>query len=308
MIETHGLTKYYGSLAALENLDLLVEQGDIFGFIGPNGAGKTTTMRILATLLEPTRGSASINGMDVCKRGRDVRKVVGYMPDFMGVYDDLKVFEYLEFFAAAFGLPRARRKAVIDDVLELTDLTVKRASPVDALSRGMQQRLQLARVLIHDPKVLILDEPASGLDPRARIEIRELLCELKQMGKTIMISSHILSELEEMCDHVGIIEHGQLVFSGTMEDIRSRMGLHVQFRVRVAGDVQRAAEVLGSLPQIADVRAAQDFLDVTFKDEEPSDGLIARTLVRAGIDVISLIPKQLKLDDAFLQLTKGIVH
>ncbi len=308
MIETHGLTKYYGSLAALENLDLVVEQGDIFGFIGPNGAGKTTTMRILATLLEPTRGSAAVNGMDVCKRGRDVRKVVGYMPDFMGVYDDLKVFEYLEFFAAAFGLPRANRKAVINDVLELTDLTVKRASSVDGLSRGMQQRLQLARVLIHDPKVLILDEPASGLDPRARIEIRELLCELKRMGKTIMISSHILSELEEMCDHVGIIEHGHLVFSGTMEEIRSRMGLHVQFRVQVAGDVRQAADLLSALPQIADVRTAEGYLDVTFKDEEPGDGLIARTLVRAGIDVISLVPKQLKLDDAFLQLTKGIVH
>jgi len=308
MIETRGLTKYYGSLAALENLDLVIEDGDIFGFIGPNGAGKTTTMRILATLLEPTRGSAAVNGMDVCRRGRDVRKVVGYMPDFMGVYDDLKVFEYLEFFAAAFGLPRARRKAVIDDVLELTDLTVKRASSVDALSRGMQQRLQLARVLIHDPKVLILDEPASGLDPRARIEIRELLRELKQMGKTIMISSHILSELEEMCDHVGIIEHGHLVFSGTMEEIGSRIGVHVQFRVQVSGDMHQAANLLRSLPQIADVQTAEKYLDVTLKDGDPNEGLIARTLVRAGIDVVSLVPKQLRLDDAFLQLTKGIVH
>jgi len=308
MIETRGLTKFYGSLAALTNLSLKINEGDIFGFIGPNGAGKTTTMRILATLLEPSRGQAFINGMDVGRQGRAVRKMVGYMPDFMGVYDDLKVFEYLEFFAAAFGLERSKRKAVIGDVLELTDLTVKRASPVDGLSRGMQQRLQLARVLIHDPKVLILDEPASGLDPRARIEIRELLVELKRMGKTIMISSHILSELEEMCDHVGIIEHGQLVFSGTMDEIRDRMGLHSQFRVTVAGDLQQAADVLGSLPQVAEVKRLDKALDVTLADGEGLDGLIARTLVKAGIDLVALVPRQLKLDDAFLQLTKGIVH
>jgi ABC-2 type transport system ATP-binding protein len=308
MIETRGLTKYYGPLAALTNLSLKINEGDIFGFIGPNGAGKTTTMRILATLLEPTAGQAFINGMDVCKRGREVRKMVGYMPDFMGVYDDLKVFEYLEFFAAAFGLERSKRKAVISDVLELTDLTVKSASAVDGLSRGMQQRLQLARVLIHDPKVLILDEPASGLDPRARIEIRELLRELKRMGKTIMISSHILSELEEMCDHVGIIEHGSLIFSGTMEEIRQRMGLQAKFRVQVVGDMQRAADLLGALPQIAEVLRGEAHLDVTFRDGQPTDGLIARTLVLAGIDVVAIVPKQLKLDDAFLQLTKGIVH
>ena len=308
MIETKGLTKFYGTLAALKDLDLQIGGGEIFGFIGPNGAGKTTTMRILATLMEPTRGQAFIDGLDVRRRGRDVRRRVGYMPDFIGVYDDLKVFEYLEFFAAAFGLGRAKRRGVIADVLELTDLVVKQTSPVDGLSRGMQQRLQLARVLIHDPKVLILDEPASGLDPRARIEIRELLQELRSMGKTIMISSHILSELEEMCDHVGIIEHGKLVFSGTMDEIRARMGLKTQFRVEVAGDGGRAAELLAALPQIARVESFDHHLDVTFRDGEPCDGLIARTLVRAGVDVISLVPKQLKLDDAFMELTKGIVH
>jgi ABC-2 type transport system ATP-binding protein len=230
------------------------------------------------------------------------------MPDFMGVYDDLKVFEYLEFFAAAFGLARGRRKAVITDVLELTDLTVKRASPVDGLSRGMQQRLQLARVLIHDPKVLVLDEPASGLDPRARIEIRELLRELKSMGKTIMISSHILSELEEMCDNVGIIEEGRLIFSGTMDEIRERMGLHASFRVGVVGDPKKAADLLAALPQVSGVEQDEEHLDVSFRDGQPCDGIIARTLVQAGIDVISIVPKQLKLDDAFLQLTQGIVH
>jgi len=308
MIETRGLTKYYGPLAALSDLTLQINEGDIFGFIGPNGAGKTTTMRILATLLEPTRGQAFIHGLDVTTNGLKVRRMVGYMPDFMGVYDDLKVYEYLEFFAAAFGLVRSKRKAVIGDVLELTDLTVKRSSPVDGLSRGMQQRLQLARVLIHDPKVLILDEPASGLDPRARIEIRELLCELKRMGKTIMISSHILSELEEMCDHVGIIESGKLIFSGTMSEISARMGLTLKFSVRVVDDTEAAANVLRSLPEIADVQETSSGLEVAFVEGLPGDGLIARSLVRAGIDVISIVPKQLKLDDAFLQLTKGIVH
>jgi len=308
MIETRGLTKYYGPLAALTDLSLQINEGDIFGFIGPNGAGKTTTMRILATLLEPTRGQAFINDLDVGKNGLKVRRMVGYMPDFMGVYDDLKVYEYLEFFAAAFGLDRSKRKSIISDVLELTDLTVKRSSPVDGLSRGMQQRLQLARVLIHDPKVLILDEPASGLDPRARIEIRELLRELKRMGKTIMISSHILSELEEMCDHVGIIESGRLIFSGTMAEISARMGLSLKFSVRVVGDAEAAADVLRSLPEIADVQVSGDGLDVALREGVTGDGLIARTLVRAGIDVVAIVPRQLKLDDAFLQLTKGIVH
>ena len=266
MIDIKRLTKYYGNLGALVDLDLQIAEGDIFGFIGPNGAGKTTTMRILATLLQPTRGQAFINGVDVLREGKKVRRLVGYMPDFMGVYDDLKVFEYLEFFAAAFGIERSKRKAVIDGVLELTDLAGKRTTAVDNLSRGMQQRLGLARVLIHDPKALILDEPASGLDPRARIEMRVLLRELKQMGKTIMISSHILSELEEMCDQVGIIEHGKLVFQGTIEDIRSRMGVSSKLRVRVAADPARAAEVLLALPAVREVTQQGDQLLVILQD------------------------------------------
>ena len=274
MIETKNLTKNFGNLTAVDDLNLTIQDGDIFGFIGPNGAGKTTTMRILVTLLEPTRGKASINGLDVSRHGKKVRRLVGYMPDFMGVYDDLKVFEYLEFFAAAFGIERKKRKSIVEGVLELTDLQSKRSVTVDSLSRGMQQRLGLARVLIHDPKVLILDEPASGLDPRARIEIRELLRELKRMGKTIMISSHILSELEEICDHIGIIEHGRLVFSG----------------------------------QIRQVQVFGDYIAVTFREGKDGDGIIARTLVNADLDIVSIQPERLKLDDAFLQLTKGVVH
>jgi ABC-2 type transport system ATP-binding protein len=308
MIETKKLTKNFGNLVAVSNLDLHIGAGDIFGFIGPNGAGKTTTMRILVTLLEPTSGSAFIDGLDVAKKGKEVRRRVGYMPDFMGVYDDLKVFEYLEFFAAAFGIEYHKRQAIVDGVLELTDLVSKRSAPVDSLSRGMQQRLGLARVLIHDPKVLILDEPASGLDPRARIEMRELLRELKRMGKTVMISSHILSELEEICDTIGIVEHGQLVFSGSMAEIRPRLGLQSKMRVKVVGDPARAVELLTVLPQIQQVENMGDYLAVTFREGESTDGLIARTLVTGGVDVIYLQPEQLRLDDAFLQLTKGIVH
>ena len=308
MIETKGLCKYYGDLAALVDLDLTIQQGDIFGFIGPNGAGKTTTMRILATLLEATRGHAFIDGMNVAKKGKAVRRQVGYMPDFMGVYDDLKVFEYLEFFAAAFSIPRARRKGIVEGVLELTDLQSKAAVTVDSLSRGMQQRLGLARVLIHDPKVLILDEPASGLDPRARIEIRELLRELKNMGKTIMISSHILSELEEICDHIGIIEQGRLVFSGTMDEIRKQMNVHSRVNVRVADKIEEALNLLSAIPQIENVEIEDSHIAVTMSDTESSPGIIARTLVKGDIDVVAIEPEQLKLDDAFLQLTKGIVH
>lgn len=308
MIETQNLTKNYGSLTALNDLNLKIQQGDIFGFIGPNGAGKTTTMRILVTLLEPTRGTAFINGLNVLKDGKKVRRMVGYMPDFMGVYDDLKVFEYLEFFAAAFGIERRKRKSIVEGVLELTDLQSKQAATVDSLSRGMQQRLGLARVLIHDPQVLILDEPASGLDPRARIEIRELLRELKRMGKTIMISSHILSELEEICDHIGIIEHGQLVFSGTLDDIRPRLGIHSKVRVKVADNQDKAVELLSALPQINQVQTLGDYILVTFHEGRDGDGIIARILVNAKLDVIAIQPEKLKLDDAFLQLTKGIVH
>ncbi|MHC4727636.1 MAG: ABC transporter ATP-binding protein [Planctomycetota bacterium] len=308
MIETKNLTKKYDNLTAVDNLNLTIKDGDIFGFIGPNGAGKTTTMRILVTLLEPTRGKAFINGLNVRLQGKKVRRLVGYMPDFMGVYDDLKVFEYLEFFAAAFGIERSKRKSIVEGVLELTDLQSKQKTAVDSLSRGMQQRLGLARVLIHDPKVLILDEPASGLDPRARIEIRELLRELKNMGKTIMISSHILSELEEICDHVGIIEHGRMVFSGTMEEILPRLGIQSKVRVKVLNSQDKAVELLTALPQIKQVGISGDNIIVTFNEGHDGDGIIARTLVNSDLDIISIQPEKLKLDDAFLQLTKGIVH
>ena len=308
MIETRNLSKYYGTLGAVVDLNLHIREGEIFGFIGPNGAGKTTTMRILATLLMPTSGNALVNGLNVVSHGTEVRRRIGYMPDFMGVYDDLKVFEYLEFFAAAYKIPPRKRQAIVDGVLELTDLQTKRTALVDSLSRGMQQRLQLARVLVHDPKVLILDEPASGLDPRARIEIRELLKELKRMGKTIMISSHILSELAELCDHFGIIEAGRLVFDGTLPEIRQRLGLHTKVRVRVADRAEEAAQALVALPQVATARLAEGVIAVTLVEGQDADGVIADTLVRGGFRVVAVVPEEVKLDEAFLELTRGVVH
>jgi len=225
MIQTINLTKKYGDLMALNNLNLEIEQGDCFGFIGPNGAGKTTTIKILATLLKPTWGEARIDGLSVGPvNARQVRSIIGYVPDYFGSYEDMVVTEYLEFFAATYGIHGQKRKQIIDDVLSLTDMAYKADSEVNGLSRGMQQRLSLARVLLHDPKVLLLDEPASGLDPRARIEIRELLKELHRMGKTILISSHILLELADLCDHLGIIEQGELKFTGTVDDIMRRVG------------------------------------------------------------------------------------
>ena len=214
MIETHDLTKMYGDLYALNRLTLTLNQGDVYGFIGPNGAGKTTTMRILATLLNPTWGEATVCGYSIYNGAKDIRRAIGYMPDFFGVYDDMKVIEYLEFFAAAYRIKGPARKKICEEVLELVDLTYKRDALVTSLSRGMTQRLGLARVLLHDPQVLLLDEPASGLDPRARIEIRALLKELRSMGKTIMVSSHILPELADICNKIGIIEQGVLLING----------------------------------------------------------------------------------------------
>ena len=307
MIVIEKLTKNYGSLAALRELTLTIAEGEIFGFVGPNGAGKTTTMRILATLLEPTRGKATIDGKDVRGWSRAVRRLVGYMPDFMGIYEDLKVIEYLDFFAAAFEVPRRKRRGIVEGILELTDLRGKAHTPVDSLSRGMQQRLGLARVLVHDPKVLILDEPASGLDPRARIEIRELLLELKAMGKTIMISSHILSELELICDKIGIIELGQLVFHGPMAELRARAGHGASYNVTVAGPNDPAIEALSTLPNVREVTGLDECIRVRFTDGAPGDGAIARALVNAGISLLSLVPEDVRLEDAFMELTKGIV-
>lgn len=318
-IYTKGLTKRYGQLVALDDLSLELVPGDVFGFIGPNGAGKSTTMKILAGLLAPSSGQAMVMGKPVNGNGDLVRRSVGYMPDFIGVYEDLTVSEYLEFFASAYHLPRRQRGAVVEQVLELTDLKYKRDAMVDSLSRGMTQRLSLARVLIHDPPVLLLDEPASGLDPRARIEIRELLKELQRLGKTILISSHILSELGEFCNKLGIIERGKMIVSGTVDELTARARAHPVIAVTVLGDAHRATAVLKADGRVDRVEPAPPspgtslapgtaLLNVTLHDPNEHHGFLAERLVAAGVPIDSIHPEKLKLEDVFLRLTKGMVQ
>ena len=307
-IRTTALTKRYGKLTALAGLNLTLEAGDVFGFIGPNGAGKSTTMKILAGLLEPTSGKAEILGKAVASNGDFVRRNVGYMPDSFGVYEDLTVFEYLEFFASAYHVPRRQRKSVVNDVLELTDLKYKQDAYVDSLSRGMQQRLGLARVLVHDPPILLLDEPASGLDPRARIEIREMLKELQRLGKTIMVSSHILSELGEFCNKLGIIERGELLVFGTIDDLIARARAASVIHVQVVGDPLPAVRLLQEDGRVRNVELAASQINVHLLDPALHHGFIIEKLVAAGVTIHSVAPEQIKLEDVFLRLTRGIVQ
>jgi ABC-2 type transport system ATP-binding protein len=308
MIETRYLTKQYKDLVALDKLTLTVDKGDIYGFIGPNGAGKTTTMKILATLLRPTSGQAYVCGYSVNGQAKHIRKKIGYVPDFFGVYEDMTVTEYLEFFGALYGLYGQERSRVIRDVLDLTDLSYKEKAQVDSLSRGMQQRLGLARVLLHDPEVLLLDEPASGLDPRARVEIRELLKELRAMGKTILISSHILSELAELCNKVAIIERGQLIFSGPIDDIlrRVRRAGIVQIKLREGTD--RAQSFLTDHPNVAKVTQIEGgLLEVELKPEITDYTFVVDFLVEKGFKLLIVREEQINLEDAFMKITKGQV-
>ncbi|MEM9415680.1 MAG: ABC transporter ATP-binding protein [Planctomycetota bacterium] len=307
MIQTINLTKRYGELMALSNLNLEIEQGDAFGFIGPNGAGKTTTIKVLATLLKPTWGEARIDGLSVGPvNARQVRSVIGYVPDFFGSYEDMVVKEYLEFFAATYNINGAQRRQVMDDVLALTDLTHKADADVNSLSRGMQQRLSVARVLLHDPKVLLMDEPASGLDPRARIEMRELLKELHRMGKTILISSHILLELADLCNKVGIIEQGELKFVGTTEEMlaRARTGNVVNVTV---DRTDAAADALRQMPGVVEVERGGVTLKVTL-DENTSAADVAGKLVHDGFRLMGLEEEKVNLETAFMRLTKGLVQ
>ncbi|MCH7602970.1 MAG: ABC transporter ATP-binding protein [Planctomycetes bacterium] len=312
MIETINLTKKYGELVALNNLNLSIESGDCFGFIGPNGAGKTTTIKILATLLKPTWGEARIDGKVIGYQNPQIRPIIGYVPDFMGAYDDMVVSEYLEFFAACYDLHGSQRFQVVRDVLELTDLTYKANAEVNGLSRGMSQRLSIARVLLHDPKVLLLDEPASGLDPRARIEIRELLKELRRMGKTIIISSHILHELSELCNTIGIIEQGELIFSGSVDEIMKKASMGQVVHIIVEERFDQAAQLLVGVQGITKVDVTQvngtPRIDVTI---DPASGLsiaeLPARLIAQGFRLSSFQPEQVNLETAFMRLTKGLV-
>ncbi len=309
IVKAQGLVKRYDKTLAVAGLDLEVEEGEIFGLVGPNGAGKTTTLRILATLLVPDRGDAEIAGASVRRNPNDVRRVLGWMPDSFGVYDDMKVWEYLDFFARCYGIPADRRRRMIGDLLELVDLGPKRDAYVQGLSRGMQQRLCLAHTLVHDPQVLLLDEPASGLDPRARVELRELLRELRSMGKTILVSSHILPELEELCTSVAIIDRGQVLAHGRVSEIEKRLRVGAVLRVRVLGDADahEAARTWFSFQQdvaAADV-LADGMIEIGFRGDEEDSARLLSDAVRHGLRIVSFARAASDLEELFLQVTSA---
>src|SRR5438093_2599077 len=303
MIETRDLTKMYGDLYALDRLTLKLERGDVYGFIGPNGAGKTTTMRILATLLNPSWGEATVCGYSIYNGAQDIRRLIGYMPDFFGVYDDMKVIEYLEFFAAAYRIKGPERRKKCEQVLELVDLGYKRDALVTSLSRGMTQRLGLARVLLHEPQVLLLDEPASGLDPRARIEMRGLLKELRNMGKTILVSSHILPELADICNKIGIIERGKLLFDGDVQAAIRQVQQHTVYQVAVAdGRNAQAGAHLERHPQVLKIENLEEnnLLRVTLNDGVQDGSFLAEELLRNGYRLKMLKEEEIDLEDVFM--------
>ncbi len=297
----------YGKFAAVRGLTFGIPKGEVFGFIGPNGAGKSSTIKVLATLLKPAVGRVTIGGYDVVRSPQNVRRKIGYMPDFFGVYEDLTVREYLHFFAAAYRTPRRERDGVVDGVLSLTDLTGKRDSPVDALSRGMKQRLGLARVLLHDPDLLLLDEPASGLDPRARIEMRELLKELRKMGKTILISSHVLHELSQLCTRIGIIEAGKLVAEGSLEEIYRTLGLLRLIHVQISNQTPEMVAAIRAIPGVLTAEPNLDRLSIQVREEVlPVEELLSR-IVSLGARVYMFQPEAMDMETAFMKLTEGKV-
>ncbi|ACX67431.1 ABC-2 type transport system ATP-binding protein [Paenibacillus sp. cl141a] len=305
MIEIRNLSKRYGAFHALKDISLHIEKGTVFGFVGPNGAGKSTTMSILATLMLPTSGVAKVGGYDVTQHPKEVRKRIGYMPDFFGVYDQLKSTEYLHFYGASYGIPRAEREQLIPQLLELVNLSDKADTYVDSLSRGMKQRLCLARCLVHDPEVLILDEPASGLDPRARIEMREILKELKLMGKTIIISSHILPELAEMVDEIGVIEHGEMVAQGKVADIQSRLRVKKVIHIRTLEREEELAEKLRDEPFVTSVLTDNTGVHVHYGGDDAQQSALLRQVVSWEIPIVSFQEAQSNLEDVFLEITKG---
>lgn len=313
IIETENLTKKYGRLTAVEELTLSVEQGAIYGFVGPNGAGKTSTMRILTTLLTPTSGDARVAGHSVTSAPRAVRREIGYMPDFFGVYDDMKVWEYLDFFAACYDIPEVERPALIHDLLSLVDLGHRRDDMVDSLSRGMKQRLCLARTLAHDPQVLILDEPASGLDPRARIEIRELLVELSRLGKTIFFSSHILADVAEICTDIGIVEEGQLVAQGNIEQMQRQLIPHREINITILSKLDAAKQVLSATKGVEEVQEVPSeeenrrALRVMMVGEDEAVSALLARLVKADVPVINFEEEARDLEEIFMRATRGIV-
>ncbi|RYG49586.1 ABC transporter ATP-binding protein [bacterium] len=309
MLEVKDLRKEYGNLTAVKGISFTLQPGDIFGFIGSNGAGKTTTIRMISTLLEPTSGTATLNGADIRREPMEVRRMLGYMPDFFGLYDDVKVWEYLDFFAAIYRVPSRKRNEVIDNVLELTDLTVKKDAFVQSLSRGMQQRLCLARCLVHDPALLLLDEPASGLDPRARADLKELIAELGRMGKIVIVSSHILPELADFCNTVGIIERGELLAHGPVDKIVRQIQPTRVLEIKLIGSTSEAARYAGDAAGVIDTEAASDGeLRLKFNGSDDDQADLVAKLVHGGVRVMAVTEQQANLEDVFLRLTTGAVQ
>ena len=307
MIELNDFGKDYGDFTAVKNVSMKIEKGELFGFIGPNGAGKSTSIRFLATLLKATRGDGSVNGFSVNKSPMDVRRSIGYMPDDFGVYDGMKVWEFLDFFAVAYKIGRTQRKQVIGDVLELLDLTHKRDDFVNGLSRGMKQRLCLAKTLVHDPPVLILDEPTSGLDPRARIEVKALLKELRRMGKTILISSHILSELADCCTSIGIIERGEMLLHGPIDSVYRKIRRNRIVEIRFIGNQDAGVSILRSDPSLRGIDIDGDRATAELETDDEGLARLLENLVAGGVKMKSFSDKDPSLEDVFMLITKGLV-
>lgn len=314
IIQTQDLVKRFGKFTAVNGISLAVPRGAIYGFVGPNGAGKTTTMRILTTLTRPTSGQAWVNGLSVLDDPRGVRRAIGYMPDEFGVYDDMRVWEYLDFFAACYDIPETERRKLIEDLLELVDLAHRRDDMVDKLSKGLKQRLSLARTLCHDPAVLILDEPASGLDPRARVEIRELLVELARMGKTIFFSTHILADVSEICTHIGILEAGEIIAQGSMEEMRAQLQPHREITVTLRDHdaVEALRTAVSSFADVVNVaelepKGGRSRVRIDFTGDDEAVARLNQTIYGAGIAILGINEETKDLEAMFMRVTKGIV-
>ncbi len=305
VVEIENLWVTYGKFVAVWDLSLAIPKGEVFGFIGPNGAGKTSTIKVLATLLKPVGGKVRVAGVDLLEAPQQVRKKIGYVPDYFGVYEDLSVREYLHFFAAAYRIEREKRKGVIGDVLALTDLSHKESAPVDGLSRGMKQRLSLARVLLHDPDLLLLDEPASGLDPRARIELRELLKELQRMGKTILVSSHILHELSQFCTRIGIVEAGHMVAEGSLNDIYRKLDLKKPIHVQITNATPEMLEKIRGFTGVASVEQGADRISIQLREFDLSAEELLDKIIALGARVRMFQPEAMDMETAFMKLTAG---
>lgn len=304
MLEIKNLYKNYGKYTAVNNLNLDVAKGEIFGFVGPNGAGKTSTMKIIAGLMPPTSGKVYVDGVDAVNESRKVKEKIGYMPDFFGVYDDLKVKEYLEFYASIYGINGKESRKVCGDLLELVDLTSKENAYVDSLSRGMKQRLCLARSLVHNPELLILDEPASGMDPRARFEMKDILRTLKDMGKTIIISSHILPELAELCSTIGIIERGNIVIKGTVEEIMLNVYNSRPLKIKILGKLEEAIAVLKEIPKVDRISAEGSTITVAFSGVDEEISKLLERLILNKISIVSFGQSEGNLEEVFMKVTE----